>query len=198
IAETQENTLFKIGQPFNLQTVKNERERIDNVLKEKGFYYFDPNNLIIQVDSTVNRHKVDLMVRVKNDIPELAKYPYTIDKIIVLADYNIQSPRRNYTANDSLRRRSNFRRRGEIQIYNDEYYIVDPLNKFKPQIFDRALYFKKGDVYNRTDHNLTLNRLITLGTFKFVKNQFVLKVSTNHIFIVLYMLKPNNFKMLRL
>jgi outer membrane protein assembly factor BamA len=32
--------------------------------------------------------------------------------------------------------------------------------------------FDSGDVYNRTDHNLTLSRLINLGVFKFVKNKF--------------------------
>jgi len=32
--------------------------------------------------------------------------------------------------------------------------------------------FKKNDVYSRNKHNLALNRLITLGTFKFVKARF--------------------------
>ena len=32
--------------------------------------------------------------------------------------------------------------------------------------------FDSGDVYNRTDHNLTLSRLINLDVFKFVKNRF--------------------------
>lgn len=195
IAETATNTLLELGKPFNLETVKAERVRIDNVLKEKGFYYFDPNHVIVQVDSTVSKHKVDLLIRVKPDVPDLAKYPYTIDNIIVLADYNLQNQNNR---NDSLRRRTNFRRRGEIEKYNDEYYIVDPKKKFSPKIFDRALYFKSGDLYNRTNHNLSLNRLITLGTFKFVKNQFVLKDSTNHTFNVMYMLTPDQFKSLRL
>lgn len=195
IAETATNTLLELGKPFNLETVKAERVRIDNVLKEKGFYYFDPNHVIVQVDSTVSKHKVDLLIRVKPDVPDLAKYPYTIDNIIVLADYNLQNQNNR---NDSLRRRTNFRRRGEIEKYNDEYYIVDPKKKFSPKIFDRALYFKSGDLYNRTNHNLSLNRLITLGTFKFVKNQFILKDSTNHTFNVMYMLTPDQFKSLRL
>ncbi|TEB41361.1 hypothetical protein D0809_25915, partial [Flavobacterium circumlabens] len=43
---------------------------------------------------------------------------------------------------------------------------------FKPRVFDRTIYFKKGDLYNRKDHNLTLNRFVNLGTFNFVKNEF--------------------------
>jgi hypothetical protein len=34
-----------------------------------------------------------------------------------------------------------------------------------------VLYISKDDFY-RTNHNLSLNRLVNLGTFKFVKNQF--------------------------
>lgn len=36
---------------------------------------------------------------------------------------------------------------------------------------------KKGDLYNRKDHNLTLNRFVNLGTFSFVKNEFKLSDS---------------------
>lgn len=195
ISNTADKTLLEINKPFNLQTIKAERERIDNSLKERGFYYFDPNYLVIKVDSTVSKHKVDLLVRVKNEIPDLAKHAYTIDNIIVLADYNLQD--RNIQP-DSARTRSNYRRRGDFKKYNDQYYIIDREKKFKPQIFDRALYFQSGDLYNRTDHNLSLNRLITLGTFKYVKNQFILKDSVNHTFNVMYMLTPNQFKSLRL
>jgi hypothetical protein len=34
------------------------------------------------------------------------------------------------------------------------YYVVDPEKKFKPKLFQQALQFDPGDVYNRTDHNL--------------------------------------------
>jgi outer membrane protein insertion porin family len=53
-------------------------------------------------------------------------------------------------------------------------------------------------LYNRSNHNLTLSRLINLGTFKFVKNQFVLTDSLSNKFDVFYYLTPNDFKSLRL
>lgn len=195
INNTKEASLLKVGTPFNLDVIKAERERIDNQLKERGFYYFDPDHLIIQVDSTVSKHKVDLLVRVKKDVPDLAKYPYTIDRILVFSDYNLREPR---NLNDTLRRRNRFLRGRSAVDTQSDYLIIDPQKKFKPQIYDRALYFKKGDLYNRTNHNLSLNRLITLGPFKYVKNQFVLRDTLNRKFNVMYMLTPNPFKSLRL
>jgi hypothetical protein len=61
IQNLKDNTLLKQGNPFDLDVIKAERERIDNRLKERGFYYFHPDNLIVQADSTVSKnHKVEL------------------------------------------------------------------------------------------------------------------------------------------
>ncbi|WLD25168.1 BamA/TamA family outer membrane protein [Flavobacterium dauae] len=182
-------TLLKANAPFNLDVIKKERERIDVALKENGFYYFDPNNLIIQVDSTKVKHKVNLNVKVKTSTPELARNQFSIDKVYIFSDYNLRNSRR---------RRNLIRSDIDTILWKDNVYIIDPKEKFRPQIYDRALYFKSGDLYNRTNHNLTLSRLVNLGTFKFVKNQFVLTDSTANKFDVYYFLTPHDFKSLRL
>ncbi|AZB10000.1 hypothetical protein EG344_14845 [Chryseobacterium sp. G0162] len=185
-------TLLKNGRPFDLDVIKAERERIDNRLKERGFYYFHPDNIIVQADSTVNKnHKVELNVKLKENTPDLATQQFSIDKVIVFPNYNIQDVKAGkYSVpmnTDSL-----------SKYAFDDIYVIDPQHKFKPKIFDRALYFKKGDLYNRSNHNLTLNRLISLGVFKFVKNEFVTSDSLNHKFDAYYLLTPRQIQSLRL
>lgn len=185
-------TLLKTGKPFDLDVIKNERERIDNGLKERGFYYFSPDNIIVQADSTVSKnHKVELNVKLKEDTPDLATDQFSIDKVIVFPNYNIQDVKRGkYSVPmnpDSL-----------SKYAYDDIYVIDPQHKFKPKIFDRALYFKKGDLYNRSNHNLTLNRLISLGVFKFVKNEFIVSDSLKHQFDAYYLLTPRQIQSLRL
>ena len=192
IVKVSDKTLLKEGNPFDLGVIKSERERIDNQLKQKGFYYFHPDNLIIQADSTVTKnHKVELNVKLKENTPDLAKQQFTIDKVIVFPNYNIRDVKDGkYNIpmdSDSL-----------VKHAHDDIYVIDPEQKFKPKIFDRALYFKKGDLYNRADHNLTLNRLINLGVFKFVKNEFVISDSLNHKFDTYYLLTPRQIQSLRL
>lgn len=192
IVKVSDKTLLKEGNPFDLGVIKSERERIDNQLKQKGFYYFHPDNLIIQADSTVTKnHKVELNVKLKENTPDLAKQQFTIDKVIVFPNYNIRDVKDGkYNIpmdSDSL-----------VKYAHDDIYVIDPEQKFKPKIFDRALYFKKGDLYNRADHNLTLNRLINLGVFKFVKNEFVISDSLNHKFDTYYLLTPRQIQSLRL
>ncbi|WP_426481680.1 BamA/TamA family outer membrane protein [Chryseobacterium sp. R2ACT005] len=185
-------TLLKNGSPFDLDVIKAERERIDNRLKERGFYYFHPDNIIVQADSTVSKnHKVELNVKLKDNTPDLATQQFSIDNVIVFPNYNIQDVKEGKYSipmnKDSL-----------SKYAFDDIYVIDPQHKFKPKIFDRALYFKKGDLYNRSNHNLTLNRLISLGIFKFVKNEFVVSDSLSHKFDAYYLLTPRQIQSLRL
>lgn len=185
-------TFLKNGKPFDLDVIKAERERIDNGLKERGFYYFHPDNIIVQADSTVSKnHKVELNVKLKDNTPDLATQQFGIDKVIVFPNYNIQDVKEGKYSipmdKDSL-----------SKYAFDDIYVIDPQHKFKPKIFDRALYFKKGDLYNRSNHNLTLNRLISLGVFKFVKNEFIVSDSLSHKFDAYYLLTPRQIQSLRL
>ena len=154
---TSPRSFLKVGDGYDLDVIKRERERIDTRLKEKGFYYFSPDHIIVQVDSTNNKHKVDLIVNVKSNTPIKAQQIYTINDIYVYSNYDVSK--------DSVSIR-------EGEKYRD-FYVIDSTRTFKPKVFERTMFFNKGDLYNRTDHNMSLNRLMSLGTFKFVKNEFV-------------------------
>lgn len=190
IVGIKDKSFLKQGNPFDLDVIKAERERIDEHLKNRGFYYFSPDNIIVQADSTVLKEpKVELFVKLKNNTPPISKEQFTIDKTIVFADYNIDDVK--------LGKYGVPYNTDSVEVYND-LYIIDPQDKFKPKIFDRTLYFHKGDLYNRKDHNLSLNRLISLGVFKFVKNEFIVSDSLNHKFDAYYILTPRPKQSLRL
>lgn len=192
IQNLTDKTFLKKGQPFDLDVIKSERERIDNGLKERGFYYFHPDNIIVQADTTVSKNnKVEMNVKLKDNTPDLSTQQFSIDKVVVFPNYNIRDVKDGkYSVPmnpDSLQKYA-----------HEDIYVIDPEQKFKPRIFDRALYFKRGDLYNRTNHNLTLNRLISLGVFKFVKNEFVVSDSLQHTFDAYYLLTPRELQSLRL
>ncbi|MEO6453991.1 MAG: BamA/TamA family outer membrane protein, partial [Ginsengibacter sp.] len=155
---TKPKSLLRVKDPFNLDVVKGERLRIDAILKEKGYYYFSPDLLILNTDSTIGNNKVNMYLMVKENTPATAKKPYVIDDVFIYPTYRI-----NAAYADTSHSKSN--------LYHG-FYIQDPRKRFKPKLFPRILRFDSGDVYNRKDHNLTLNRLINLDVFKFVKNRF--------------------------
>ncbi len=151
-------TILKKGNPFNLDVIKGERTRIDISLKEKGFYFFGPDDLIVFVDSTIGNQLTNLYVSFKPGIPMAQRQAYRINDIYVYSNYNLYTARRDTLKVDSV-------------LYGG-YHVIDRMKTFKPKVFERMMRFQPGDLYNRTDHNLSLSRLINLGTFKFVKNRF--------------------------
>lgn len=158
INETIGKSLLKVGKPFDLDMIKTERNRIDAYLKENGFYYFSPDFILVKVDSSIGNHKVNLFITVKPAIPTVAKEVYEINDVFIYSDYSLN------TANiDTTKANAKF---------YEGYYIVDKKNKYKPWLFEQTMQFKPGEVYNRTDHNLTLSRLINLNLFKYTKNRF--------------------------
>lgn len=158
IGRSSRRSLLKVGKPYDLDIIKAERERIDARLKERGYFYFNPDYILAQVDSSKGDHEVKIKLVIKADAPPKALTAYKINKIIVYPNFAISKDSLKYKPED-------------IVQYKD-FTIIDTANTFNPRVFDRTIYFKKGDLYNRKDHNLTLNRFVNLGTFSFVKNEF--------------------------
>lgn len=175
-------SLLKKGEPYNLDVIKNERIRIDTRLKQRGYYYFSPDDLLIRVDSTIGNDQVDMTLIIKKSTPAEARNVYRIGDVVVFADYDVHSDTSMDISNAP-----------KFQGYT----IIDPHKMFKPQIFGRALIFKSGDVYNRKDHDLSLNRLISLGVFKFVKIRFDEQDTAKHILNAFYYLTPTEKKSIR-
>ncbi|MCU7551068.1 BamA/TamA family outer membrane protein [Chitinophagaceae bacterium LB-8] len=182
IRQSATKTLLKTGQPFDLDLIKGERTRIDAVLKEKGYFFFSPDFLLAKVDSTNGNHIVDMKLVVKPGISEVATQAYRINNVYIYTGYNI-----NASKTDTNKAYAKF---------YDGFYVIDQRNRFKPKLFTKIMQFRPGDLYNRTDHNQTLNRLINLNEFKFVKNRFEPIPDTSKL-DVYYYLTPLRKKTLR-
>ncbi|MGA9639290.1 BamA/TamA family outer membrane protein [Flavobacterium sp.] len=158
ITAIKKKSLLVSGHPYDLETIKAERDRIDARLKEKGYYYFNPDYILAQVDSSKGSHELNIRLKIKEETPLKAKQQYRINDIVVYPNYSILGDSTFYA------------KKYAKQV--GDFTIIDTTNTFNPRVFSRALYFHKGDLYNRKDHNLSLNRFVNLGTFKFVKNEF--------------------------
>ncbi|MEO6723562.1 MAG: BamA/TamA family outer membrane protein [Ferruginibacter sp.] len=178
IRSVTRRSALRRGRAYDLDVIKAERLRIDTRLKQKGFFFFGENDLLVKVDSTVGQNKVNMYVQVKPETPEQATHPYRIGDVIIYADYGI--------ASDTSFSKSK-------ATFYDSFYVVDPYKKFNPRMFKRNIRFHPGDIYNRNDHNLTLSRLVSLGVYKFVKARFEeVDTVSDHRLNAYYFLSPNN------
>jgi outer membrane protein insertion porin family len=182
IAASFSETLLKPGGGYNLDVIKAERSRIDRMLKEKGYFYFNPDYIIVLADSAIGGHRLNMYVKLKHrEIPPEAYTRYTINDIFIFPNHKLRGREEDTSTAD--------------KVADGRYYIIDKQETFKPAVFDRVMTFNKGDAYSLDAQNTSLSRIMNLGNFKFVKNSFE---STNDSMLdVYYYLTPYPVKSLR-
>ena len=175
-------TLLTPNAPYNLTLIKAERVRIDKWLKQRGFYFFSPDDILVVADTSIGNHKVNLYVKLKHkNIPAEAYQSYSINNIYIYADYKLNGLEQDTS------------KTGIVKI--DDYYVIDNEKAFKPSVFSEAMVCEKGDEYNIDDQNASVFRLVNMGAFKFVKNRF--EPVNDSLLDVYYYLTPYEKKSIR-
>ncbi|PVY42173.1 translocation and assembly module lipoprotein TamL [Pontibacter virosus] len=155
IRQLEANSLLKQGEPYDLDNMILERARIDQALKNRGYFFFAPAMLIFSADTTVGNKEVDVLLRLKRDMPAHALRSYKIDDIFINA---------NFVLNDSLSVSDTLRFEGYNYIPNENYVRAKHIVP--------GLFVAKDSVYSRRNHLLTVSRLSGLSAYKFVNLQY--------------------------
>ncbi|MEP2057312.1 MAG: hypothetical protein ABJJ05_05870, partial [Maribacter litoralis] len=152
-------TALKKGDRFDLDLLKAERIRLNNGLKQKGFYNSQEDLLIFEADTNQYKNrKFDLFLRLKKEVPSRASIPYTIDSITVYPNYTIEGDTLPLT-------KENVTQIDSIDFVQNELY-------FKPELLESYLLFNEGDLYDANTSKQTSNRLSALGSYKYVNIQY--------------------------
>jgi len=147
---------FKMGIRFDLKSMKLERQRLDGILKKKGYYNFNSDFLIFEADSNqYDNKRIDLFLKLKKDVPEKATIPYRLGKVNIYPDYELPKDSKVF---DSER-------------FNEKTYVQDP-KFFRPDRLDPFITLKEGQFYDPETSKNTARRLSTIGAYKFVNIQY--------------------------
>lgn len=157
ITRNKEESLLKEGAAYSLEILKEERNRIDDVLKARGYYYFSPDFLIFKVDSTVGEKRINIYLNLKENIPQKALQQFRIGKVFIYPDYEMGKDTFTNSADT---------------LMVDSLFYISHNDFFRPSIIARSVFIEPGDVYNRKAYDLTLSQLVALGVFKFVNIRF--------------------------
>jgi outer membrane protein assembly factor BamA len=153
IVETRENSLLVPGDIYSLNTIKDERMRINRYLEENGFIYFNPEFIIFKADSITEKNKINIQILVKPDTPPESRRPYSIGKIFIHDDHGLE----NYEP-DTL----NF----------NPYYLITQKNRIKFSALERGLFLEPGKLYSRSDHIQTIRYLSNLPIIRYASIKF--------------------------
>lgn len=155
IDSSLKRTLISIGMRYDLDVLKNERKRIDEYLKTKGYYNFNADYLIFRVDTNYGNKTFHMYMSVKADVPERDIIPYKIREIYVYPNYAVSDT-------SSLATTTEY----------DGIHFIQKEELFKPKYLRTYILFKKGDLYNKRRQNLTANRLTSIGLYQYVNVRY--------------------------
>lgn len=154
INQSQSNSMLKSGNIYNLKDFEKERNRINQTLLNKGYFYFRADYLLYTADTAIGNRNINIWLNIKPEIPVEASTAFRFKNIYVFDDFT----EGNYHPDT-------------VKI--DNYFYVSEKHKFKPQTILNEVFFEKDSLYSRASHYATLQRLMSLGVYKSTSANFI-------------------------
>lgn len=147
--------LLHRGDLFTIEKLEAERQRIASIMRNNGYYYFRPEYIEVQADSTKGDHLVDLRVRVRRDVPrDFIRKPWYLGRTAIhLIGYDGEEP------TDSL-------------TYRNVTIHYEGKLRLRPAVLRNALRYHRGDRYSLAAQEQTQAAMSKLRTFRFVDMQY--------------------------
>lgn len=157
IRRMQSESVVSSGDQYDLDLLIAERARIDSELKNKGYYFFNPDFLVYNVDTSVGGRQINVLLKVKPGVPNKALQVYRLNRIFVVPSYSITGKSRQVLKDT---------------VYEYNYYFIERVNNFRHKVLSRYIRLVEGEKYSKKNHDLTISRLMAMGVFKFVSIKF--------------------------
>lgn len=183
VEEIKKESILRIDNRYDLQEMKAELARIEVLMENKGYYYFDDRYLLFEADTTIGNRGVNLTLTMIPNIPVKVKRKYKIENINVINDY--------FLRHDSVKTNSEV-----VEVDNYRYSHTE--DTFRPSVITDVINLEKDSLYKRDDHNFTISHLMGLGTFKFVNIKYKEAPDSSKSLITDIFLTPLHKKSIRM
>ena len=153
IRASAQEKLIKAGDQFNASAMEEERNRLSNLFRNNGYYYFQPGYINYLADTINNPGKASVRVQpIKNLAPQVTRQWYIGDISMRITESNM-STGVNRAKSDTVRRRS----------FNYIYYGKKLPVRMGALL--RNMQIRKGELYSQQNQQNTLQRLSQMGIF---------------------------------
>ncbi len=153
VRESRKNTFLKKGDRFSIVSLKNERDRIENVLRNNGYYFFNREYVTFDLDTATQQNIVNIKITINQPNDSTQHEQYRINNIYIISDYAAER------LSDSTLRDT---------VMAGEYMLIAQKANFRKSVLIDAVYFKHDDLYMKDKELKTINRFSLLGAFKFI------------------------------
>ncbi|HZY81302.1 MAG TPA: BamA/TamA family outer membrane protein [Cyclobacteriaceae bacterium] len=153
VKKSEGKSFIRKGQPYDQARIGSERERIDLMLKDVGYYDFSRQYIDFDIDTSYKSpNLIAVLLKISNPARRDYHKQFTVDSVAMQPDAGIQVP-------PSVKRQLEVYRGITFSYYNDIY---------SKRILNQRIFIKKDSLYSRTKTFDTQRQLANLDVFKFV------------------------------
>ena len=161
IQSTRSQSVLKSGENFSVIKLEEERQRLSNLLRNHGYYYYRPEFTTYRADTLQKSGYVGLQVVPRKGMPAEAKKQYYIGNTSVyLTGYDNEPP------TDTLRLRT-----------MTLYYSGKKLG-IRPNALMRNVFFRKGELFSQDRQTFTQEAIARMGVFRYSEFRYEPKDTT--------------------
>ncbi len=160
--KNSKDRLVEEGDPYDATTLDQERGRLVNLFKNRGFYGFPKSYITFSADTLIRGDSVDVTMliaqkpyRIEDSIYYRDHEKYSIDTVFIRTDYD-------YTSSDAP---------SDTLEYEGYHFIYDTL-KYKPRYITDAIHFENLDIYNQQYVKNTYSHLAGYQAFRITEINF--------------------------
>lgn len=145
------------GERFCVDSLRDERVRIANAMRNKGYYFFRPEYIEYLADTLLNPYSVALKLTVAENTPDIAMRRFRTRNIITTV---MRRSGRNPGIPDTMQTS-----KGELIVYRPA--------KLRAGLVPGCITFRKGKYFSVRDMDRTQTRLSRLGIFSNIQMQAI-------------------------
>ena len=161
IQSTRSLSVLKSEENFSVIKLEEERQRLSNLFRNHGYYYYRPEFTSYRADTLQKSGYVSLQVVPRNGIPSEAKKQYYIGNTSVyLTGYDNEPP------TDTLRLRTM------------TFYYSGKKPGIRPNALMRNVFFRKGELFSQDRQTFTQEAIARMGVFRYSEFRYEPKDTT--------------------
>ena len=147
------NQVLKKRQVYDQDKFTKERERIDLLLRDNGYYNFNRQYVDFQVDTTITRpRKVAVRINIEQPDHGITHQRFRVDSLVFVTDVGLR-------ADSGKHRHVTFYGGIAFQSYRDQFH---------PKALRPRVFINHDSLYSRSNTLQTQRQLASLDIFKFV------------------------------
>jgi outer membrane protein assembly factor BamA len=141
---------LNVGQRLDFENIEAERTRLNELLRNRGFYYFNSSFIDFQIDTNQRRLGADVVINIRNGKNGASHQRQTIEEVVVrIGDAD-----------------------GKDTLLYEGLHFLEGSDYIKPVALSKNINFGPGDFYNASDIQKTYSNLLSMGLFNFVTIRF--------------------------